>query len=248
MPQEATRPRKRTFALTGSVALLAALTVAGCGTAKEGTATATAPQSGTTAAATTEAPAAAAEAAVKESGFSQDGENVTYGAVIENTSTDSEAVGVEVAVNALDVDGNVLGTSTASISVIPPDSVFNIGGEGLSVAASDKVAKLDVAVTTESSGDPEHPLPKVSNVRMSRDVLGLVVVRAQVENNLEGPLSSITDVMAVLRNGAGKIVGGASGFPESDIPAGQKRGVEIQSVFVDLKSAKTADVSVDNET
>lgn len=231
-----------------AAALLASLVVAGCGsTAKEGNATATAPQAGDTTTAAPE-PTETAEAVVAESGFTQSKESVSWGAVIENPAADAEVRDVAVSVNALDSAGNVLGTDDATIAVIPGGGSFNLAGESLSIAAGDKVKSLDVAVTTESSGPNEHPLPEVSNVRISRDPDFGPTIHAQIRNTLEEPLSSFARASAVLRNSNGKIIGGLFTYPKSEIPPGQKRAIEFSAFGIEgLDSVAKADMSVDNE-
>lgn len=213
----------------------------GCGDqGGKGAATATSPRSGTTAAAAVED----AQVVVNESGFTQDGETVSYGAVIENTSLESEVGDVQVSVSAVDANGDVLGTDDVRLTGLPADTTFNLGGT-VSVAESDDVDKLDVAITTGPSSPTEHVMPEASNVRVSRDEGGGYVtttVRAQITNTLDEPLSSLARVSCVLRGPGGEIVGGAFTFPSAEIPPGQKRGVELISQIRGM----TADVSVEN--
>jgi hypothetical protein len=197
---------------------------------------------------TTEAtapPVAEAEAVVKEDGFTQQGEEVLYGVVLENTSADAEALDIEVSINALDANGDALGSDDKSVSVIPPSEEFNIGGS-VSVGAGERTEELDVFVKTGNSAEPEHPLPKVTRVRVERGEFGDVTIRAQVENTLDSPLSSITDVFAVARDRAGKVIGGTFTFPQNDIPPGRKRALEL-NFLTGLKGIASANVSVDNE-
>ncbi|MFL5844576.1 MAG: hypothetical protein ACJ762_07770 [Solirubrobacteraceae bacterium] len=189
---------------------------------------------------------ASAEARVKDYGFTQDGDSVVYGVVIENPSSDSEALDISVSTNALDRKGDVIGTDDATVSVVPPGEAFNIGGD-ISVGRA-KVSDLEISVQTDDSGPPEHPLPKVTNVRVEKDSTFGLTIRAQVENTLDQPLSSLTDVFVVVRDSGGDVIGGTYTFPTNDIPPGGRRAVELSFWGVNgLRGADSADVSVDNE-
>lgn len=128
--------------------------------------------------------------------------------------------------------------------MVPPGEVFNIGGD-VSVGRA-KVSDLEISVQTADSGTPEHPLPKVTNVRVERSDFGTLTIRAQVENTLDQPLSSITDVFTVVRDSGGDVIGGTYTFPTNDIPPGGRRSVEL-TFLTGLKGVDSADVSVDNE-
>ncbi|HEX8648014.1 MAG TPA: hypothetical protein VF715_14060 [Thermoleophilaceae bacterium] len=186
----------------------------------------------------------AAEVEVAESGFSELEDTVAYGAVLKNSSQDSEVSEIEVTINALDARGDVLTTDTKNVSVIPPGEEFVIGGD--LDPGGDTVEELDIEVEAGDSGPPEHPLPKVTNVRIQEEEYGGLNVRAQVENTLDKELSSITDVFGVVRNAKGKIIAGGFTFPENGINPGRKASVELNFLY-DLPGAESAEVSVDNE-
>src|SRR4051812_49239804 len=69
---------------------------------------------------------ASAEAEVKARGFTQQGKSIVYGVVLTNPSGDAEAQDIEVSINALDVNGDAVGSDDASVSVVPPGEDFNI--------------------------------------------------------------------------------------------------------------------------
>jgi hypothetical protein len=230
------------------VSLCLGLLLVGCGSDDMGTA-GDPGSTGTREAGAESEPEASEEAErpdiqVSESGFSDLEGTVAYGAVLENRARDSEARDVEVVVNALDARGDVLTTDTKSLSVIPPSEEFVIGGD-LDPGKGD-VEDLDIEVETADFGPAEHPLPKVSNVRIEEESYGGVSIRAQVENTLDRELSSIADVFGVVRNSRGKIIAGTFTFPENDINPESKSAVKL-TFLSGLPGAATAEVTVDNE-
>jgi hypothetical protein len=186
-----------------------------------------------------------AEARLIEQGFTQQDRTVAYGLVVSNPASSSEAQEVEVTVNGIDSKGNVAATDNKSLSVIPPRTNFNVGG-ALDVGTGDRVKELEIDVSTGNSAKPEHPLPKVSNVRLDKDPYGGFTIRGQVDNVLESKLSSIADVFAVVRDGKGEIIAGGFTFPTNDIPPGGRAAVSV-SFFDNLPGATSADMSADNE-
>lgn len=182
---------------------------------------------------------------VVEHGFTTDKRDLSYGAVLHNTSDVSDALGVEVSVNALDKSGNVLATEDDTISVIPAGQDFVIGRE-TRLEKGAKVDSIEIIVDVDDSVSAQYPVPKVRNARYQADEYGGWTVRAQVTNNMDSTLSSITDVYAIIRDTNGKIVGGANSYPDSDLKPGRRAALEISS-FMDLPGAQDAEVSVDNE-
>ena len=230
-----------------TVGVCSALLIAGCGSDDKGKAGDTpsdeAEQSETTAADEQASEDDSPELKV-ESGFSSLGGAVVYGAALRNKSEESEAADVEVIVNALDKRGNVLATDSNQVSVIPPGEQFVIGGD--LDPGKEPIDSLDIEPEIGTWGPPEHPLPKVSNVRLERVQYGGHTIRAQVENTLDRELSSITDVFGIVRDSQGKIVAGTYSFPTTDINPGSKSAVEL-SFLSDVPGAASAEVSVDNE-
>lgn len=182
---------------------------------------------------------------VAEQGFSrQEGGSVSYGIVIRNPGP-QDAVGVEVQINLLAADGGVAATETARLEGIPAGKTVNVGGE--TDAEGERVGRLEITVKAGSGEDAGAvTLPKVSRIRISRDDFGLSV-RAQVTNTLEEPLSSISDVFAVLRDRKGKVVGGLSGYPDNDIAPASRAAVKLGG-FGDVSGATRAEVTADAET
>jgi hypothetical protein len=181
---------------------------------------------------------------VAERGFSLVGSGKTlYGAVIRNTSA-NDAVAVDVRIRLLTRDGRVTAAAASSLKGIPAGAAVDVGGDA--VSRRGRAMTLEVAATASSGAIPGTvKLPAVSQVRLFRDRFG-VEVSAVVTNTLDEAMSPVTDVFAVLRDGQGRIVGGAFGAPGSEIAAGGHATVTLGG-FGDVSRATRAHVTADWE-
>jgi hypothetical protein len=190
--------------------------------------------------------APAPELRVAEQGVTNTGEGASYGLIVENPSTDTDAVEVEVTINLVGGGDDIVKTETQNLIGVPAGEQVAVGGE--SDTSGDRVRRMDVTVTaSEGAAAGELTLPEASRAKILRDEFGFTTVRVQVHNTMDTPLSAITDVFAVLRDSSGKIVGGVSGYPEADIQPGARAAVELVS-FADVSQATSADASADGES
>src|SRR4051794_31456773 len=188
---------------------------------------------------------AAPKLAVAERGFSRIDDQTSYGIVVKNPAAD-DAVGVEVQTNFIGTDGGVIATETDSLAGVPAGERVNVGGEA--DTNGETVRSLNVTITADSGATAGTvALPKASRIRLNHEEFGGLSVRAQVTNTLDQPLSSISDVFAVLRDGNGDIVGGLSSFPNTDVQPGGRAAVELGGLD-EISGAVSADITVDGET
>jgi hypothetical protein len=188
---------------------------------------------------------AAPKLQVPERGFTNTDGGVSFGLILSNPSQNTDASNVDVQVNLIGARGDVLATAPSNIIGVPAGEQFVIGGEA--DTKGDRVDRLEVTVTAEAGSKAGTiALPEVAGAKLSRDEFGLSV-RVEVRNTLDEPLSSISDVFAVLRGADGKIVGGVSGFPAGDIQPGGRASVELSS-FEPVPGAVRAEAGADGET
>lgn len=193
----------------------------------------------------TPTPAPAPEVAVEEQGFTNTDSGATYGLVLKNTDVDTDARGVEVKLNFLGGDGDVLETDSKDIVGVPAGEEFVIGGDV--DTSGDKVEQLEITATAEA-GAPVGTvrLPEATKPKLTGDEY-FFKVRIQLENTLAEPLSSISDVFAIVRSSGGEIIGGISGFPENELDAGDRAAVELTS-FTEFTGDVKVEASADGET
>ncbi len=191
---------------------------------------------------------AARELEVAERGFTLTGDDaISFGAVVHNPGS-ADAVGVEVQLKGISADGGVAVTDTVTLLGIPAGQSVNVGGAFVFTSGK-KVQRVEVTAKADGGAAAGSvTLPQVSRVRLQRDEFDAVVVRAQITNTLDEALSEDAEIFAVLRDRAGKIVGGLSGNPEYDVQPGRRYAAEMTVLTGKVSSATRADVSVDGVT
>ena len=231
------------------IPLAIAVALAGCGgddgdgDAAERTVTVTKTEdSGTKAPATD--PEAPADAIVTEYGAKQVERTAYYGAVLENPSRAQEAQGVRVTVRIRDRRDDVIAREVVDVAVVPPGAQFNVGG-ALELPGRKKVASVEVKAKAEDGAAPDHPLARVTNVRVEPQEYGGLRVHAIIENTLLSNLPARARVYAVLRDGDDQIVGGLSGSAGHVIRPRERSPLELE-LTDDLPDAVKAGVSVDS--
>jgi hypothetical protein len=187
-------------------------------------------------------PAAAAQVVVVERAFTEHG----YAIVLKNTSTSAEAQGTDVVINAVDESGTVIASDNKTVNLIPAGTKFIIAGD-LDIERGATVKGLQVDAKVGLSEPAADQLPKVSHVRLTRDSIGMLSVKAELTNTLNKPLSSLAGAYAVIRDADGRIVAGDYTFPDDDVAPGAKTALSFD-MLSPVHGAASADVTVDNET
>ena len=162
-------------------------------------------------------PAAAAKVIVVERAVYDHG----YAVVLKNTSTSAEAQDTNIVVNAVDKTGTVIASASTTVNLIPAGGKF-IVADGLDIERGAAVKELQVDTKVGLSAPAVDQLPKVSHVRLTRDDIGMVSVKAQLTNTLAKPLSGFAKAYAVIRDADGRIIAGDCTTPTSDLaPRGE---------------------------
>ena len=173
--------------------------------------------------------------------------DVSWGAVLENTSPDAAAADTTVTVNMLDASNLILGTDTEYIHVINPSSHFYLGDDAWP-SRPGTVTALQLIVQTGQSVYKSVVLPSITNVAFSQDngFNGLHVV-GELSNTTGAVVSLTTEISAVVFDASGKIVGGDITYPDADVPAGTSIGfdIEIGVSSIPFPNVASASVSVD---
>ena len=152
------------------------------------------------------------------------GSDVSFGVIIKNSSTTTDATGVNVTVNFVLADDHLLGTKSESIPMIPAGSTYNLG-DNMSFPGSAPIARLEIVMqvggTQPHSGHP----PALDNIVIEPDVNNpgwLGDVAGEVINNDPTRTLSSVQFSAVILDGSGNVIGGANGSSYGTIPAGTR--------------------------
>jgi hypothetical protein len=179
-----------------------------------------------------------ATVAVTDSGFTQvpngydSGTTISYGLVLVNRSHDEDASLNEVHVTLVDAAGNAVGTDIQYIvGTIRAGTTFYAGGF-TGTNDSTVISHLVVSVQVgQSKPRSSQTPPAVTNVQLSTEYDGSVVVNGDITNEATKNLSTYTDIDAVYFNKAGKIIGGSHAFGLSlALPPGAHTAFAIGSL------------------
>ena len=236
-----------------------AVAVVGCGSAMSdpganevpegGTLTAT-PPTGVEETASSEPTEVAQQDAVKveKAGFSQAGDEICWGVVLNNRADSADAINATVTVNFVAADDTIIGTETQNINVIPAGQRYYSGGSGyINGSGRAKTIEAMVDVDTYEAGD--YPLPEASKVRLYWEQYLGYGVAGQVTNNLDSALSSGADITAVLFDARGRVVGGGFAYLDADLAPGRRASFKMLNGPSVCKRGmvKSVRVSVENE-
>jgi hypothetical protein len=160
-----------------------------------------------------------------EQGWAMDGSGAGYGVIVSNPDATQAMDGAQYRATAYAEDGSVMGTDTGYFGLLLPGGKGARGG--LIYLGSDAAApaKIEVQVfpgrLTDAEGKPAWTTEAVNYVpgQFGAKATGQLLnpYNEQVEN---------IEVVAILRDGEGKIVGGGFTYTKI-IPAGGKIAVEM---------------------
>lgn len=167
---------------------------------------------------------------------------VSYGVVLENTSTSDDALDVDVSLNFLDDSGTIVQSEGDTIHVIPAGDTYYLSG-GSFPAKGDKTTKLEVQVAVGESAAASYVLPEISDLRMTESDWGEFYVRGVVTNPYSEAIpDNAAGVHVVCFDASGRVVGGGYTFIENGLQPGAKAAFDASLFYglkkLDVKSVK----------
>jgi len=210
---------KRSALLVLSVGL--AVSLVGCGQPKTVAlpGVEVSPGSGTQPAGTVATPDDAKLVVQDSQFFSKGKSGSSYGIVLNNTSTDSDAVDIELSVNYLDKSGQIVGSGSSGVSVVPAGQTFFVGNDAF---PDEPASKIEVEVSIGSWESAAAKLVDVSNLKIKSEQYFGSRVTGVVTNSTGKTLSTIAKINIVLFDAQGKMVGAGYTFPPFDLKPGKK--------------------------
>lgn len=244
------------------MALLAALTLAGCGgdEAPEASAPSAQPSASPSSApepspspspSPSEAPSpstgpssptatSSEDSEVLESGWSFifDREFAVWGAVVRNNT--AEWTALSVTATALDAMGEPVDTGSPVTVVAPPNSVVPLGGPFDEVRGmTDIVVETSVTGTRDGLADLTGAVTVTGTVRGTDQDSALSFT---AQNGLAFDIEDGSSLTAVFRNAAGKVIGGGDTFVPGGITAGSGKKFAINTGGAFIAPAGTVKV------
>jgi hypothetical protein len=142
------------------------------------------------------------------------GENVSYGLVLQNTSPNGNALNVNVLVNFVLPDKHLIGSASSQIPIINAGSAFNLGGE-ISFNGSPPIAGLEVVINpggrARSAKSFSPALDNVHPVPSPFDPAWLGSVEGDLINVNPSLTLSNSNMSVVVFDANGNVLGGGQG-------------------------------------
>jgi hypothetical protein len=183
------------------------------------------------------------------------GSTVSWGVVLQNTSTKQDAKDITVLANFVLADNTLIGSMTRRISRVGANAV-GVGGGDLNFPGTPAIARLEVVVQVKEGEAPKKMLPLLSNEHVVPDRSNAAYVgsvEGEVANDDLGRRMRRADLYAVALDGAGNVLGGGSGYASAALPPGARQFFKITGLrgvqMAQVASLMTAAVPLyDGET
>jgi hypothetical protein len=168
------------------------------------------------------------------------GSTVSWGVVLQNTSTKQDAADVYVLANFVLPDNTLIGSQTRRITRIGANAA-GVGGGDLHFIGVPPIARLEVVVQVKEGDKPRKMLPLMSNEHVVPDRMDpryVGSVEGEVANDDLGRRMRRAELYAVALDAAGNVLGGGAGYASATLPPGSRqffkivglRGVQMASV------------------
>jgi hypothetical protein len=196
------------------------------------------------------APTPAPAVTVLKSGYSQAsnapaaGSLVSYGAMLDNTSSTTDAKNVSLLAGFVDAQGRLIGSVSRTVALIPAGSTYAFG-DSAALSTQRAVKKLEVSVHVGAGASKSsHPGLQFTNVHAVVGPLGSV---SEVDGEIGNPgtqtLTSAQLSLVVLDT-AGAIVGGGSLSFATPVPGGARALFAAKAGFAPIPAGKAGSVIV----
>ena len=166
---------------------------------------------------------------VDKQGFSQKnqswgtGSDLSYGLILHNLSTTEDAENVYVIVNMVAADGELLGSKSTTIKLVPASGTYAYG-DSMGLRTQAQVASLELTVRV-TSHEPKkaHSMPDLANVRIIPGTDGFVSeVDGELVNDTTPQTLGMTGISVVFLDASGVPCGGGTGMSGATVPFGSR--------------------------
>jgi hypothetical protein len=193
---------------------------------------------------------------VDKQGFSQrpdssgPGSLLSYGVVLKNTSATKDARNVYVIVNMVAASGNLIGSKSRTIQLVPAGGTFALG-DYMNLRTQVLATHLEITIRVGGNEPKQaHPMPDFANVRIlpsQYDPGWVAEVDGEIVNDTTPLTLSNASLSIVVLDAAGNPLGGGPGFSIAAIPSGSRFVFLAQMGFtsIPLDRAVSALISVE---
>jgi hypothetical protein len=175
------------------------------------------------------------------------GENVSYGLVLQNTSPNGNALNIGVLVNFVMPDDHLIGSASTTIPIINAGSRYDLGGS-LSFVGAPTIARLEVVINPGGRAKSAKQFaPGLDNVHLvpnPYDPAWLGSVEGD-EVNIHPTLTlQSSNMSCVVFDGNGNVLGGGTGSGSFQLLPGTRAFFKITGGLDSIPFNKAASVSI----
>jgi hypothetical protein len=176
------------------------------------------------------------------------GENVSYGLVLQNTSPNGNALNVQVLVNFVLPDNHLIGTASSQVPIINAASQFDVGGE-ISFMGAPTISRLEIVINPGGSAKSAKSFsPALDNVHLvpSFDPNWLGSVEGDLINVHPSLTLDNATMSCVIFDANGNVLGGGQGGASFKLLPGTRSFFKIAGGLdpIPFNAAASASVSI----
>ncbi|MDX6452204.1 MAG: hypothetical protein QOH16_2253 [Gaiellaceae bacterium] len=193
---------------------------------------------------------------VDKQGFTQrpdttgTGSLLSYGVVLKNTSDSKDARNVYVIVNMVAASGNLIGSKSKTVQLVPAGGTFALG-DYMNLRTQVLATHLEITIRV-GGNEPKQvrPMPDFANVRIFPSLYDpgwVSEVDGEIVNDTT-PLTLTTAALSiVVLDASGNPLGGGTGFATAAIPSDSRFVFLAQIGFTSIPLDRAASVVISAE-
>lgn len=178
------------------------------------------------------------------------GSLLSYGVVLKNTSDTKDARNVYVIVNMVAASGNLIGSKSKTVQLVPAGGTFALG-DYMNLRTQVMATHLEITIRV-GGNEPKsvHTMPDFANVQIfpsQYDPGWVSEVDGEIVNDTSPLTLSTANLSIVVLDASGTPVGGGTGFSAAAIPSGSRFVFLAQIGFTSIPLDRAVSVLVSVE-
>jgi hypothetical protein len=193
---------------------------------------------------------------VDKEGFTQrsdktgTGSLLSYGIVLKNTSDTKDARNVYVIVNMVAASGNLIGSKSKTVQLVPAGGTFALG-DYMNLRTQVLATHLEITIRVGGNEPKQaHPMPDFANVQILPSLFDpgwVSEVDGEIVNDTTPLTLSTANLSIVVLDASGNPLGGGTGFSFASIPSGSRFVFLAQMGFTSIPLDRAATVLISVE-
>ena len=178
------------------------------------------------------------------------GSTLSYGLILHDTSATEDAQNVYVIVNMVAADGELIGSKSQTIKLVPAGGTYDLG-DFMALRTQVPAVKLEITVRVGAHEPKQsHLMPDFANVKIfgsTYDPGWVGEVDGEIVNNVSGKTLQSATLSVIVFDAAGNIIGGGTAYTFASVPSGSRFVFLAQQGFsaIPLDKAVSTAISPD---